>query len=224
MDLSLNDFKKSYNLMKDCDFIHKTRLERNDRLSEKYDCNVYFKREDLQSVRSFKIRGAYNKILKNNRGQRFLTVSAGNHAQGFSLVCNKLKLKHYVCLPENTPLQKINRIKYFGKEYLTLHLVGKNLDETFVEAKIFCEQNDYTFIHPFDDIDIIVGQGTISLEIYEDVKPDVIICSIGGGGLISGVGTCSKLINSNCLIYGVEPENANSMKLSLQNLKVMRKY
>lgn len=223
MKITLNNFKHAYNLIKNSSIILRTALERNNRLSEKYGCNIYFKREDLQISRSFKIRGAYNKIMNQEHGlghKNMITASAGNMAQGFSITCSSLKLDHHIFLPTNTPLQKINKIKYFGKDYLKLHLVGKTFDESCKAAKRYGEENDFIFVHPFDDKDVIVGQGTIGIEIYEDIKPDMIIIPVGGGGLISGIGSYSKLINPDCLICGVEPENANSMKVSLRNNKI----
>ena len=201
--------------------IKKTELQYNQRLSDKLGCNLFFKREDLQSIRSFKIRGAYNKIIKSNpQNKTFVTVSAGNHAQGVSLTCSSLNIDHHVFLPETTPLQKINRIKYYGKDTLTLHLKGKNFDESFIKATEFCKTNRSIFVHPFDDEDVIIGQSTIGHEIYEDIRPDIIISPIGGGGLISGIGQYSKIINKNCIIYGVEPKNADSMNKSLHNKKI----
>ena len=198
--------------------IKKTELQYNQRLSDKLGCNLFFKREDLQSIRSFKIRGAYNKIIKSNpQNKTFVTVSAGNHAQGVSLTCSSLNIDHHVFLPETTPLQKINRIKYYGKDTLTLHLKGKNFDESFIKATEFCKTNRSIFVHPFD---VIIGQSTIGHEIYEDIRPDIIISPIGGGGLISGIGQYSKIINKNCIIYGVEPKNADSMNKSLHNKKI----
>ena len=205
------------NMRKD-NIVIKTPLQKNKRLSDKYNCNVYFKREDQQNVRSFKIRGAYNKIINTNTNNKdIVTVSAGNHAQGVSLSCSSLGIFHHVFLPKITPLQKINKIKYFGNKYLTLHLEGNNFDESLEACNKYCNNNDCTFIHPFDDDDVIIGQGTIASEIYQDIKPDIIICPIGGGGLISGIGIYSKMVNNQCKIIGVEPHNADSMKKSLEN-------
>jgi len=226
--LSQFKFDNALNRMRQSSIISKTLLQKNTRLSEQYQCNLFLKREDLQSVRSFKIRGAYNKILNcmenslnRSKNPTIVTVSAGNHAQGVSLTCNSLGLHHHIFLPENTPLQKINRIKYFGKDKLTLHLHGSNFDECLNKANEFCSTNQNSiFVHPFDDEDIIIGQGTIGTEIYQDIKPDIIILPIGGGGLISGVGSYSKLMNKDCLILGVEPENADSMNRSLKNNEI----
>ncbi len=224
--LSKIKFNNAYNKMKTSNIINKTILQKNIRLSKQYNCNIFLKREDLQTVRSFKIRGAYYKIINSietkheNKNLPVVTVSAGNHAQGVSLTCNSLNIKHHIFLPENTPLQKINRIKYFGKKNLTLHLHGHNFDESLVAANTFCEKNKSIFVHPFDDPDVIIGQGTVAAEIYEDIKPDIIISPIGGGGLISGVGSYSKSLNKDCVILGVEPENADSMNQSLKNNKV----
>lgn len=226
--LSQIKFDNALNRMRQSNIISKTLLQKNARLSDEYKCNLYLKREDLQSVRSFKIRGAYNKILNSmehsidhSKKPTIVTVSAGNHAQGVSLTCSSLGLYHHIFLPENTPLQKINRIKYFGKDKLTLHLHGSNFDECLNKANEFCSSNKNSiFVHPFDDEDVIIGQGTIGTEIYQDIKPDIIILPIGGGGLISGVGSYSKLINKDCLILGVEPENADSMNRSLKNNEI----
>ncbi len=206
--------------MRKTEFITKTPLQKNKRLSNKYDCNVYFKREDQQNVRSFKIRGAYNKIINTINSndydkQDIVTVSAGNHGQGVSLSCSSLGISHHVFLPKNTPLQKVNKIKYFGDKYITLHLEGNNFDESLSACMKYCETHKSIFVHPFDDDDVIIGQGTIASEIYEEINPDIIICPIGGGGLISGVGSYTKFVDNKCKIIGVEPYNADSMKRSL---------
>ena len=209
--------------MRKTNIIIKTSLQKNKRLSDKYNCNIYFKREDQQNVRSFKIRGAYNKIINTNYDNKdIVTVSAGNHAQGVSLSCSSLGIFHHVFLPKTTPLQKINKIKYFGNKYLTLHLEGNNFDESLEACNKYCRNNDCTFIHPFDDDDVIIGQGTIATEIYEDINPDIIICPIGGGGLISGIGIYSNIINNSCKIIGVEPYNADSMKKSIESKKQIK--
>lgn len=216
-------FNNSINNIKNSKIIYKTLLEKNKRLSEKYNCNVFFKREDLQNTRSFKIRGAYNKIKKtteNNKNINIVTASAGNHAQGVSITCNYLKIKHDIFLPKITPLQKINRIKYFGNKYLTLHLIGNDFDECLNAASEYCNNNKSIFIHPFDDEDVIFGQATIGYEIYEDINPHIIIIPIGGGGLISGIGKYSKIKNPKCLIYGIEPSGADSMNVSIKKNKI----
>ena len=217
-----NAFFNAFNKIKTSNIINRTILEKNLRLSSEYDCNIFFKREDLQTVRSFKIRGAYNKITNcmGDRKTKMVTVSAGNHASGVALTCNTLNLKHDIFVPENTPLQKINRIKDLGGDKLTLHLQGQNFDESSVYAKAFCEKNKGIFVHPFSDPDVIIGNGTVATEIYEDINPDAIICPVGGGGFISGVGLFSKNMNKDCMIVGVEPENADSMKQSLLNNKI----
>ena len=224
MTFLTKNFHNFYNIIRSSNVINKTQLHKNIRLSNLYNCNVFFKREDLQTVRSFKIRGAYAKIKNSIKtgDETIVTVSAGNHAQGVSLTCNSLKLKHHIFLPENTPYQKINRIKYFGQEYLNLHIVGNNFDESLEKANEFCKENESIFVHPFDDNDVILGQSTVAQEIYDDIEPDIIVAGIGGGGLISGVGSYSKLINDKCLIYGVEPENANAMQLSLKYNKLYK--
>jgi len=236
--LSKFRFDEAITQMRNSKIIYKTQLQHNQRLSDKFNCNLFLKREDLQSVRSFKIRGAYNKIRKSiqrinpskmvkveevcwrpekKKSPTVVTVSAGNHAQGVSLTCSSLNLNHHIFLPENTPLQKVNRIKYYGQDKLTLHLKGSNFDESLYAANQFCKENESIFVHPFDDEDVIIGQGTIGNEIYDEIKPDMIILPIGGGGLISGVGQYSKIMNKDCLIYGVEPKNADSMTRSLKN-------
>ena len=214
--ITINSIDDALNKMKNTNIVVNTPLKLNKRLSDKYECNVYFKREDQQNVRSFKIRGAYNKIINTDINNKdIVTVSAGNHAQGVSLTCSSLGIFHHIFLPKITPFQKINKIKYFGGKFLTLHLEGNNFDESLDACNKYCKENDCIFVHPFDDNDVIIGQGTIASEIYENINPDIIISPIGGGGLISGIGTYSKMKNEDCKIIGVEPHNADSMKKSL---------
>ena len=203
-------FTEALQRMRSSNMIKKTPLVRSDRLSAKYKCNIYLKREDTQTIRSFKIRGAYNKIIQSNSSD-IVTASAGNHAQGVSQTCYSLGMNHHIFLPIHTPDQKINRIKYFGKDKLKLHLHGNTFDECFNIANEYSKNNNYTFVHPFDDEDVIIGQGTIGVEIEEDLKADIVIMPVGGGGLISGVGSYLK----DSLIYGVEPNNADSLTKSL---------
>lgn len=216
------------------DFINKTPLEYNLRLSEKYNCNIFLKREDLQITRSFKIRGALNKVLKNkDKYKTFVCASAGNHAQGVAYSCNLLNLKSKIYIPEITPFQKINGILKQGNENMELIKYGQTFDETLNYA-LNNKKDTELFIHPYDDNDIIEGQSTIGLEILQDIKPDIILSCIGGGGLISGLFNYynndniknSKYYNgnkdNNIDIIGVEPLRADSMNLSLKNDKIIK--
>ena len=200
--------------------ILRTPLELSKRLSKQYNCNVFLKREDLQTVRSFKIRGAYNKIINTkNRSSGFVTASAGNHAQGVAYTCKRLGLESHIFVPENTPLQKISRIEYFGGDNCKLYTHGNTFDECLSESLDFCEEGNKTFVHPFDDPDVIEGQSKIAKEILEEIKPDYIFCTIGGGGLISG--TINSLSGIECKIMGVEPEGAASMYESVKQDQVV---
>ena len=209
--------KKIDNLQKkmvESSIIKNTPLELNERLSNKYNCNVYLKREDQQTVRSFKIRGAFSKITNLENTSEIVCASAGNHAQGFAYLCNKLNIKGTIFVPDTTPLQKISRINYFSNGSCNLEINGNTFSETLKEALKYTEDNNYTFVHPYDDIEVIEGQSTIASEIYKEINPDVIISSIGGGGLISGLSMYSKMKN-NCEIIGAEPYSCQSMKESI---------
>ncbi len=204
-------------------YIKNTPLEYNHRLSKKLNNNIYIKREDLQITRSFKIRGSLNKMLlqyNNNTEEReFVCASAGNHAQGFAYSCNLLNLKGNIFIPNTTPLQKIERIKYYGKDNIELKIIGNNFYECLYQSLEFSKSNNFTHIHPYDDLDIIDGQSTICKEIIEQVdnKIDIISCCVGGGGLISGMVEYNNKNDCNIKIIGGEPENANSLYLSLKN-------
>ena len=200
----------------------KTPLEYNKRLSDKFHSKIYLKREDLQITRSFKIRGATNKILSlpcESLKNGVVCASAGNHAQGFSYICHSLGIKGDVFLPETTPLQKINRINYFGKDAIKTHNIGKNFSEALLASLDFSNKHDKTFVHPYDDADIIDGQATIGYEISKDINPDIVIIPCGGGGLISGISKYIKEIYPQTKIIGVEPDGANSLQLALQQQK-----
>lgn len=203
--------------------VYKTSLEFNERLSNIYNCNIYFKREDQQKVRSFKIRGAFNKIYNlsdENKSNGVVCASAGNHAQGFGYSCKKLGIKGDIFIPEKTPIQKVNRIKKFSNGSCNIHMFGNSFDECLKESLNFTKNFRKHFIHPYDDIDTIIGQGTIAKEIYEEITPDIIIGSIGGGGLMSGVGIYSKNL-SDCIVLGAEPESCPSMKISIKEKKII---
>jgi len=203
-----------------------TPLVINERLSNDLNCKIYLKREDLQQVRSFKIRGAFNKIrsidsdyLKN---KTLVCASAGNHAQGFAYSCNKLKIYGKIYMPVTTPKQKIERVKIFGGEYVEIILIGDNFDDAQYEAQ---KQNTdkSLFVHAFDDVNVIEGQGTIGLEILDQVDKhfDYLIVPVGGGGLISGIITVFKELSPKTKIIGVEAEGAPAMSKSLKSEKII---
>ncbi|MDA0330414.1 MAG: threonine ammonia-lyase IlvA [Bacteroidetes bacterium] len=203
-----------------------TPLVINERLSNDLNCKIYLKREDLQQVRSFKIRGAFNKIKSidsayiNNK--TLVCASAGNHAQGFAYSCNKLKIYGKVYMPVTTPKQKIERVKIFGGEYVEIILIGDNFDDAQYEAQKQNTDKDL-FIHAFDDIKVIEGQGTIGLEILDQVDKhlDYLIVPIGGGGLISGIITVFKELSPRTKIIGVEADGAPAMSKSIKEGKII---
>ncbi|MFA5464309.1 MAG: threonine ammonia-lyase IlvA [Dysgonamonadaceae bacterium] len=198
-----------------------TSLMMNENLSEEFSAQVYLKREDLQPVRSYKLRGAYNKIVSLSEGEKtrgVVCASAGNHAQGVAYACNKLNIKGTVFMPVTTPPQKTKQVKLFGKDKVDIVLKGNSLDEAFEEANRFCKKDGAVFIHPFDDEKIIAGQGTIGLELIEDSSTpiDYLFVPIGGGGLASGIITVFKQLSPHTKIIGVEPSGAASMKTSIE--------
>ncbi len=201
--------------------VARTPLQLNRNLSRKYKCNVYLKREDLQIVRSYKLRGAYNMMssLPAEKLQRgVVCASAGNHAQGFAYSCKKLNVKGVVFMPIITPKQKVTQTKMFGEENVEIKLVGDTYDDCAIAAKQFTEENGMTFIPPFDDKKIIEGQGTVAVEILEDLSGiDYLFAPNGGGGLCSGVGTYFKTYSPKTKIIGLEPEGAPSMLAALKN-------
>ncbi|MHA4808520.1 threonine ammonia-lyase [Flavitalea flava] len=210
--LGLEFYKAAERLRK---VVNRTPLTYNHNLSRKYECQVFLKREDLQVVRSYKLRGAYNMMVslppaQLNKG--VVCASAGNHAQGFAWSCSKLGVKGVVFMPVITPKQKVNQTKMFGEDNIGIILVGDNFDDCAVKAKQYTEANDMTFIPPFDDPRIIEGQGTLAIEILED-QPDIdyLFVPVGGGGLAAGTGAYFKTYSPATRIIGVEPEGAPSM-------------
>ncbi|KOS66505.1 threonine dehydratase [Lysinibacillus contaminans] len=199
------------------DVVVHTPLQKNDYLSEKYEATIYFKREDLQHVRSFKLRGAYYKIKKIEAEAREFGVvcaSAGNHAQGVAYACAQLKIHASIFMPQTTPKQKIDQVRMFGREFVEIILAGDTFDDAAEGAMAYCEEHGKIFIHPFDDFDVIAGQGTVAVEIMNDMEEpiDYVFGSIGGGGLMSGVSAYVKNLSPNSKIIGVEPAGAASMK------------
>ncbi|MBU3025723.1 threonine ammonia-lyase [Zobellia galactanivorans] len=199
-----------------------TPLMQSIRLSKAYGANVLLKREDLHRVRSYKIRGAFNKISSLSEGERakgIVCASAGNHAQGVAFACNHLKIQGTVYMPSVTPKQKIEQTKMFDGEWVTVVLEGDTFDDSSKSARAFCESNNKTYIHPFDDPKVIEGQGTVGLELLEQFKEpiDYIFVAVGGGGLASGLIGVFKELSPSTKIIGVEPEGAPSMKTSMEN-------
>lgn len=212
------DFKSAAARLKNV--VIKTPLQLNANLSRKYKCNVYLKREDLQVVRSYKLRGAYNMIstLPADKLQHgVVTASAGNHAQGFAYSCKKMNIKGVIFMPIITPKQKVDQTKMFGEDNITIKLVGDTFDDCAVAAKRFTEEHKMTFIPPFDDYKIIEGQSTVGVEILEDLSTiDYLFMPIGGGGLASGVGSYFRQFSPLTQLIGVEPEGAPAMYESMR--------
>ncbi|SES08064.1 threonine ammonia-lyase IlvA [Psychrobacillus sp. OK032] len=205
------------------DVVVHTPLQKNDYLSEKYGATVYIKREDLQHVRSFKLRGAYYKIKtieQEAREKGVVCASAGNHAQGVAYACAHLRISANIFMPLTTPKQKIDQVRMFGREYVEITLAGDTFDDSAASATAFAEAENQIFIHPFDDLDIIAGQGTVAIEIMNDIEEpiDFVFGSIGGGGLIAGLSTYIKNVSPLTKIIGVEPAGAASMKAAFDNL------
>lgn len=192
-----------------------TPLAYNQHLSRKHGCNVFLKREDLQVVRSYKIRGAYNMMssLSGDELRRgVVCASAGNHAQGFAYSCKRLNTRGVIFMPVITPNQKVNQTRMFGEEFIEIKLVGDTYDECSVAAKKYTEENAMVFIPPFDNHKIIEGQGTVGIEILQDKQDvDYLFIPVGGGGLGAGVGTYFKKFSPHTKIIGLEPAGAPSM-------------
>lgn len=204
------------------DVASKTPLILNVQKSSEFDANIYFKREDLQQVRSYKIRGAFNKISSLNETELdkgVVCASAGNHAQGVAYSCFVKKIKGVIFMPTPTPKQKVEQVKMFGGEWIETILVGDTFDDASKQAIKYCEDRGMSFIHPFDDIKVIEGQATIALELIEQsTEPiDYLFLPVGGGGLASGVSSVFKLLSPNTKIIGVEPTGAPSMSTSMKN-------
>lgn len=207
------DFKKAKERLKKV--VTRTALSLNANLSRKYQCNVFLKREDLQIVRSYKLRGAYNMISSLSQEQLakgIVCASAGNHAQGFAYSCNRLNVKGVVFMPIITPNQKVNQTKMFGEHFIEIKLVGDTFDDCAIAAKQYTEENEMTFIPPFDNLHVIEGQATVAMEMLEELKDiDYLFVPVGGGGLVAGVGSYCKQFSPHTKIIGLEPEGAPSM-------------
>lgn len=204
-----------------------TPLMKSISLSAQYEANVYLKREDLQQVRSYKIRGAYNKIssLSESELQKgIICASAGNHAQGVAYSAYLLKVKARIFMPETTPKQKVRQVAMFGKNYVEIILAGDSFDQAYKRAKEVAEKENMTFVHPFDDKKIIEGQATVAVEILQQAECqfDLLFVPIGGGGLAAGMSTYFKNLSPQTKIIGLEPEGAPAMKDSIEKGSLIR--
>lgn len=221
------DVEKAYEVLKSV--VKHTPLEYDFYLSEKYHCNVYLKREDLQRVRSFKLRGAFYAISRLSAEQLakgVVCASAGNHAQGVAYTCKRTTVPATIFMPTTTPQQKVSQVKFFGGSNVEVVLVGDTFDASATAAKEFAAAHGQTFIPPFDDPDIIAGQGSLAVEMVKDLnkaheQADYVFAGIGGGGLISGVATYLKAKSPITKIIGVEPDGAPSMTAALKQNQVV---
>ena len=203
------------------EILEPTPFMKNNNLSDVYGANVFLKREDLQMVRSYKIRGAYNKIRSiapETLKKGIVCASAGNHAQGVAFSCSKLQIIGSIFMPTTTPKQKIEQVKMFGKEFIEIVLTGDTFDAANAAAIAFAAESGRTFIPPFDDPKVMEGQGTIGREILNqtNVKLDYVFVPIGGGGLASGLGSYFKMMSPETKIIGVEPGGAPCMKAAIE--------
>ena len=199
-----------------------TPLMHHFRLSDEVGAQIYMKREDLQPVRSYKIRGAYNKaasLTEAERASGIVCASAGNHAQGVAFACAKLELPGTIFMPTTTPQQKADQVAMFGGKWITIVLSGDTFDDAQAAAEAYQREHGCAFIHPFDDEKVIEGQATVGLEMLDqtDTHIDYLLVPIGGGGLAAGVSSVFQLLSPNTRIIGVEPEGAPAMRTSLRN-------
>lgn len=221
---NIKDIRKAADVLKNVSSV--TPLLKNINYSTKYDATILLKREDLQQVRSYKIRGAFNKIsslsvTENKKG--IICASAGNHAQGVAYACRKLGIKGAIYMPLTTPNQKVEQVKMFGGDVVEIILIGDTFDDANSAAKKACDKKGKIFVHPFDDEKVIEGQATIGLEILEQSNEpiDYVIVPVGGGGLAAGLSAVFKKLSPKTKIIGVEPEGAPSLKTSIEQNKVV---
>ena len=219
-ELSLDKFEEAYEVVKEVAM--ETKLIYSDYFSAQTDNKVYLKPENMQLTGAYKLRGAYYKIStlsEDERKKGLITASAGNHAQGVAYAAKCYGIKAVIVMPTTTPLIKVNRTKSYGAEVI---LNGDVYDEACAYAYQLAEEKGYTFVHPFDDLDVATGQGTIAMEIIKELPlVDYILVPIGGGGLAAGVSTLAKFLNPKIKVIGVEPAGANCMQESIRAGKVL---
>lgn len=199
----------------------RTPLQFNQQLSDEFGCNVYLKREDLQPVRSYKLRGAYNKISALNEAEKtkgVVCASAGNHAQGVAFACSLLHIQATIFMPATTPMQKVSQVRFFGKGFTEIVLTGDTFDDANNAAQAFMKKTGATFVHPFDDTRVMEGQATVAKEIHEDADFEInfVLVPVGGGGLAAGMLSYFNQLLPQTKVIGVEPAGAASMKTSIE--------
>ena len=218
-ELTLDKFEKAYDIVSKV--VKPTPLIESDFFSEQTGNRVYLKPENMQVTGAYKIRGAYYKISTlsdEERGKGLITASAGNHAQGVAYAAKEYGVKAVIVMPTSTPLIKVNRTKAYGAEVI---LYGDVYDDSCAHALKLAEENGYTFIHPFDDLDVATGQSTVAMEIIKELPfADKILVPVGGGGLATGVSTLAKMLNPNIKVIGVEPQGAACLQASFRNNEV----
>ena len=217
--MTLDKFEKAYEIVSKV--VHPTPLIESDFFSQQCGNKVYLKPENMQLTGAYKIRGAYYKIstlTDEERERGLITASAGNHAQGVAYAAKAYGVKATIVMPTTTPLIKVNRTKSYGAEVV---LYGEVYDESCQYALKLAEEKGYTFVHPFDDLDVATGQSTVAMEIIKELPfADIILVPVGGGGLATGVSTLAKTLNPNIKVIGVEPQGAACLKVSLINGEV----
>ncbi|WP_206023655.1 threonine ammonia-lyase IlvA [Saccharibacillus alkalitolerans] len=222
--VTMEDIVRAHHRLREA--IVRTPLHRDATLSAKYQCDVYLKREDQQVVRSFKIRGSYNKIRSLSEEQRergIVCASAGNHAQGVAFSCHALGIYGKIYMPSTTPNQKVKMVRKFGGKSVEVILTGDTFDDAYEEAMKACTEQGLTFIHPFDDPMIIAGNGTVGMEIMESLEQpaDYVFVTIGGGGLAAGVAQYIKTMSPSTRLIGAEPLGAASMSEAMARGQVV---
>ncbi len=218
-EVSVQSIEESYGRLEPV--VTRTPLERSGRLSEQYGAAVYLKREDLQIVRSYKLRGAYNlmsTLTGDERVRGVVCASAGNHAQGVAFTCQRLEIAGHIYMPQNTPRQKIQRVRSLGGSWIHVELVGETFDDTYRLAAAYAQGAGKVFVHPFDDPRIIAGQGTVGVELREQLSdtPDFLIAPVGGGGLISGLAVYGERYFPQTTLIGAEPAGAACLLAALR--------
>jgi len=213
--LDLKDIEKAYNRLKGV--VHRTPFSYAPLLSTLSGYEVYLKKENLQRTGAFKLRGAFNKVaslVEVDKDVKVITASAGNHAQGVAFSSHHFGIEATIVMPVSTPLTKVMGVKEFGARVI---LKGSNYDEAYSYAINFANDNNLLFVHPFTDKEVMAGQGTVAIEMFEERELDALVIPVGGGGLIAGMSVATKELSPNCKIIAISSNGASAMRLSYEN-------